>query len=89
MGVGNTGCPHCIFCARGVVAVRIGIDLALHGRTLFGQLSWFSGRSQEKGSLVSLVVQQESLESSGGLGELLGVLERPWKEIAGAFSRFL
>ena len=71
----GVGCPHCIFCARGVVAVRIGTDLALHGRTLFGQLSWFSGRSQEKGSLVSLVVQQESLESSGGLGELLGILE--------------
>ena len=24
---------------------------------------------------------QEFLESSGGLGELLGVLERPWKKL--------
>ena len=37
VGVRNTGCPHCIFCARGVVAVRIGTDLALHGRALFEQ----------------------------------------------------
>ena len=37
VGVGNTGCPHCIFCVRGVVAVRVDTELALHGRTLFGQ----------------------------------------------------
>ena len=41
----------------------------------------FTGRWHEKRSLVSLVVSQEILESSGGLGELLGVLERPWKNL--------
>ena len=36
-----------------------------------------TGRWHEKCSLLSLVVLQEILESSGGLGEFLGILERP------------
>ena len=41
----------------------------------------FSGRWQEKGSLVSFVVQQEILKSSFGLRELVGEIELPGKKL--------
>ena len=49
----------------------------------------FTGRWHEKRSLLSLDVLQEILESSGGLGELLGILERPWKNCGSVLAFFV
>ena len=34
--LGNTGCAHRILCVRGLLAFRIGTEVALRGETLFG-----------------------------------------------------